>query len=155
VWVTDGGRSVRKITGADIVTIGGRPHSPGSQDGRGWEARFSEYFERYLAVDKSGKLRIASDGHIFSAESSQIITAHPSSVLANRGDLVTFNVNATSPKSTYQWSFNGASIKGATNNSYTVLASKASVGEYAVEVASGSVAETSEAAQLSIRRKAK
>jgi hypothetical protein len=74
------------------------------------------------------------------------ITAQPQSVSLYPGNDATFSVAATgSAPLSFQWQFNGASIPGATNNSYTgVNIQPKDVGNYSVVVANsaGSLASS-------------
>ena len=151
VYVSDG-TTIRKITASDVVTIGGRPYVPGSRDGRGERARFGESWGgRHLAMDRNGKLQLTSAGRILRAESSPVITTHPVPVQAYRGERVVFSVTTASKNPSYQWSFNGLPIRGATNASFSIETSRASAGNYTVDVTDGAVTETSNAAALGLR----
>jgi hypothetical protein len=80
------------------------------------------------------------------------ITAQPTSQTVSPGANATFTVTATSaiPLS-YQWTFNGGAISGATASSYTVVnAQSPSVGSYAVVVANAGGSVLSSSANLSL-----
>ncbi|WP_051224638.1 choice-of-anchor L domain-containing protein [Flavobacterium tegetincola] len=63
------------------------------------------------------------------------ITVQPIGVTKCVGESVTFTVAATGANLTYQWFFNGVSIAGATNASYTIATlATANDGDYTVEV---------------------
>jgi len=85
------------------------------------------------------------------ASGAPVITVPPASVTTTNDSPVTFSVTATGtvPLS-YQWSFNGTPIPGATNSSYSLAAVQpADSGTYEV-VVSNSIGEASAEATLTI-----
>jgi uncharacterized repeat protein (TIGR03806 family) len=84
--------------------------------------------------------------------SSPAITAQPQSQTVNPGASVTFSVQATgSAPLSYQWSFKGANISGATTSSYTLNNIQTNnAGAYAVTVTSAGGSTTSANATLAV-----
>jgi hypothetical protein len=81
-----------------------------------------------------------------------VIVAQPANQAVVVGGTATFSVGATgNPAPTYQWTFNGTTIAGATGSSYTVTnAQSANGGAYAVVVTNASGSVTSQAATLTV-----
>jgi hypothetical protein len=78
------------------------------------------------------------------------IATQPSSQTVNAGQNVTFSVVATNAL-TYQWTFNGGNISGATGSSYTINnAQSANAGTYAVVVGNHAGSVTSANATLTV-----
>ena len=80
------------------------------------------------------------------------ITTEPTSQTVNQGGSATFSVTAsgTAPLS-YQWTFNGGNISGATGSSYTVSnAQSSNAGNYAVVVSNVAGSATSATASLTV-----
>ena len=80
------------------------------------------------------------------------ISTQPVSQTAYVGGALTLSVGATGPGAlTYQWSFNGNPIAGATGPTYTVVTvSAATAGSYSVTVTSGGSSVTSSAATVTV-----
>lgn len=81
------------------------------------------------------------------------ITSQPQSKNVWQGDGVTFSVTATSQSSTlsYQWSFNGKAIKGATGSSYSIAKTTAkNAGGYTVTINNTNGSVISAAATLTV-----
>jgi len=81
-----------------------------------------------------------------------IILSPPASVVAPQGGTATFAVTAdgAGPLS-YQWSFNGTAINGATNAVYTITGvSSANAGQYRVTVSNAAGSVTSNPATLTV-----
>jgi outer membrane protein assembly factor BamB len=86
------------------------------------------------------------------AAASLSITAQPASQTVAPGLPVTLSVGATGPGAlSYQWSFNGAPIAGATNSTYFIAAATtADGGSYSVTVTGSSGSITSAGAVLTV-----
>ena len=82
--------------------------------------------------------------------SAPVITAQPASQHICTGSGLLLTVTA-SYASSYQWSFNGTAIPGATNSSYTVSAvASANAGNYSVTVTNGLGSVTSNVAVVAV-----
>src|SRR5205823_372476 len=80
------------------------------------------------------------------------ITTQPASQTVAQGANATFSVVATGTGLTYQWTFNGANISGATTSSYTKSnAQAADQGNYAVVVTNAGGSVTSANASLTVK----
>ena len=77
------------------------------------------------------------------------IIVQPFSQEVFQGDTVTFNVVAAGPNLTYQWTFNGSPIPGATSSSYTIN-NVQDGGYYAVIVGVGLNSVVSSNAELTV-----
>lgn len=80
------------------------------------------------------------------------ITSQPQSRTVTQGQNATFSVTASgTPPLSYQWTFNGANISGATASSCTVANAQSSdVGSYAVVVSNSAGSVTSASATLTV-----
>lgn len=80
------------------------------------------------------------------------IESHPASQTVCEEDGVTLSVTASGAADlTFQWSLNGVAIAGATGDALTINAAQiGDSGDYAVEVSSGNVSDTSDAATLTV-----
>lgn len=83
------------------------------------------------------------------------ITTQPQSQTVAQGQNATFSVAASgSAPLSYQWTFNGANISGATASSYTVVSAKASnAGSYAAVVSNAFGSATSSTATLTVSKR--
>jgi GH25 family lysozyme M1 (1,4-beta-N-acetylmuramidase) len=79
------------------------------------------------------------------------ITMQPSNVTVIEGGTATFSVTATTSPLTYQWSFNGTNIDGATNSTFSVSnAPQSATGQYSVDVSGPTDTVTSSNALLTV-----
>jgi hypothetical protein len=97
--------------------------------------------------------RITAHQFVWAREStgaSFYINTSPLSQTVEVGDSVTFSVaTGGNPNLTYQWTFNGVAIAGATNSSYTLNnVASGDGGQYAVTISDGVNPQTTPAAQL-------
>jgi NHL repeat len=144
--------TIRGITANGVVTtLAGTAHSYGYSEGSGAAARFS-YVEG-IAADASGNVYIGDSNNERIrkgvASGAPTIGTAPLTQSAGVGNAVTFSVAASSATAvTYQWSFNGTPISGATSSTYTTRPIQLSdQGLYSVAVAN-SVGTTLGAASL-------
>lgn len=141
LYVADrSGDTVRLVTPLGVVTtLAGVSGYYGSSDGVGAAARFG--FPQGIAVDGSGDVFIADSGNSTIREGvasgAPSIGTPPLTQSVGVGNTVTFSVAASSAtKLSYQWSFNGKAIAGATSAKYTTPPVQlTSQGLYAVAVA--------------------
>ncbi|HWA26466.1 MAG TPA: matrixin family metalloprotease [Lacunisphaera sp.] len=94
-------------------------------------------------------LNLAFDGSLGTAPA---ITTQPSSLTVTSGSSASFSVAASgsSPLS-YQWSFGGTAISGATSSTFNITsATSANAGTYTVTVSNAAGSVTSNAATLSV-----
>lgn len=158
VYVLDtDNHTVRKITSTGVVTtLAGLAGTTGSDDGLGNVARFNH--PEGLAIDAGGALYIADTGNhtLRQARSTAALTIieQPKSVSLSAGATATFTVATTGqPAPTYQWYFNGATIPGATNATYSQQnIQQANVGDYTVVVSNALGSVTSGVATLSLQK---
>ena len=89
---------------------------------------------------------------LVSATNSPAITAQPQSVVVNAHQPSSFTVTASgTPPLSYQWSFNGTNISGATLSSFTIAnVVQTNLGAYSVVVTNGVGSVTSSNAMLSM-----
>jgi hypothetical protein len=147
--------TIREMTLAgDVITLAGVAGANGTADGLGAAARFN--FPTGIAVDNGGAIYIAdTNNHTVRLginPSAPTITTQPQSQTVAAGTTVQFTVVASGqPAPTYQWSFNGASISGATSNTYSVTAAQpVNGGDYTVTVTNGYGTITSSKATLTV-----
>ena len=147
--------ALREISPAGTVsTPAGLAGSNGRADGTGTVARFA--FPTGVAVTGSGDVYIADTDNqtirlAFSAV-APAITQQPRNQTATIGTNITFSVSATGrPAPTYQWTFNGVAINGATSSTLSLTSVQAAnAGTYAVIVTSGASAVISDQATLTV-----
>jgi sugar lactone lactonase YvrE len=156
LFIADTGNDViRMVTQAGVVTtIGGQAGVAGGANGTGNGALFNAPYG--VAVDGSGILYVMDEGDFTIrkggfAGAPQFQT-QPSSQYVAVGGSATFSVVASGASGlTYQWSFNGTAIPGATGSSYTVTNAQSSdSGPYTVTIANGDGSVTSNAANLNV-----
>ena len=152
--------TVRQITPAGAVsTIAGLAGVSGNADGVGTAARFN--YPTGIAVDTTGNIYIAdTNNHTIRVAyvpgayvpAAPAITGQPLSQTVTVGGTVQFSVTVTGkPAPTYQWSFNGTAIAGATGSTLNLPnAQPASAGAYTVTVTNSSGSVTSNAAMLTV-----
>jgi hypothetical protein len=134
-----------------VVTLAGAPQVANYGNGTGSTARFGAI--QGIAVDASGQVYISdSSSNTLRkgiASGAPAIGTPPRTQAIGVGNPVTFSVNASSATlMTYQWSFNGAAISGATSSTYTTPpVTLTSQGLYTVAV-TNSVGTTVAAASL-------
>jgi len=157
VFVVDSGNStVRRIApDGRVTTLGGQAGQTGSADGIGGAALFSGPLGAPLfigpvgvAVDGAGHLYVADAGNDTIREgipsATPYIAVQPQAQTVNAGSEVVLSVTAFGNSAlSYQWSFNGAPIAGATSATLTLADVQVeNAGNYQVEVsgaAGGSV----------------
>ena len=111
--------TIRQITSVGVVsTVAGQAGTSGSANGTGASARFS--YPTGIGADASGNLFVADTNNQTIREavpqSAPVIQTQPQSQTVTAGANVSFSVAATgTPAPSYQWSFNGAAIFGATS----------------------------------------
>lgn len=83
---------------------------------------------------------------------SVTIVTQPTDRLVNAGQSATFAVEASAASAlTYQWTFNGAPITGATGSSYTISSAQTeNAGSYVVQVSDGTTTVSTSPATLQI-----
>lgn len=153
--VEQNGETVRKVTPSGVVsTVAGAPGVYGGADGTGASALFD--FPAGIAVDANGALYVGDYGAasvrkgVFVGQPQ--FQSEPGDRLVAAGASATFTVSVFgTPPFTYQWTFNGIPIPGATSSSFTVSgATPADGGSYAVVVTNSLGSATSQAALLSV-----
>ncbi len=151
----DANDTIREVTQAGVVTtLAGTPLHFGSADGTGSSALFNS--PEGIAMDPHGNLYVGDTanntvrkGGISGAP--QIVT-QPTAQYAHVGGSATFTVSAVGSSSlSYQWSFNGSPISGATGASYTIASVQASDGgNYTVTITDADGSITSSVVTLSV-----
>jgi hypothetical protein len=165
LYVTESANNtIRKITAAGVVsTLAGKATTgtgssmvsgAGFSDGTGEAARFDSPFD--VAIDGSGDLYVADSGNdeirYGTLNALPQISAQPTEQFTSVGGSATFSVTASGSSSlTYQWSFNGSAISGATGSSYTVTnAQTSNAGTYTVAITDSNGSTTSAGAALTV-----
>ena len=154
VYVADSANdTIRQITpNGAVTTLAGSAGYYGSSDGTGSSARFA--YPQCVAVDSAGNVYVADTNNDKIrkgvASGAPSIGTPPLTQSVPVGNAVTFTVAASSATAlTYQWSFNGAAISGATSSTFTTRPVQLSdQGLYSVAV-TNSVGTTVGAASLS------
>ncbi len=157
LYVADSGNNtIRMVTPTGVVTtLAGTPGywgMPGGTNGTGAAAAFAAPLG--IAADGSATVYVADTGNAAVRKGvpdlAPQIQAQPASQFAAAGGSATFSVTASgSGMLSYQWSFKGSPIAGATGPSYTVANAQASSsGAYSVAVADGNGSVTSSVAKL-------
>jgi sugar lactone lactonase YvrE len=148
--------TIRKVVSSTgtVTTLAGLAGTSGSADGLGTAVRF--YHPAGIAVDSSSSLYIAdTDNHTLRLgllAAAPAIQTQPQSQTVTAGGSAQFSVTASGrPAVTYQWSFNGTAISGATSSSYSLSsAQSANAGSYTVTVSNAVASVTSTAATLTV-----
>lgn len=147
--------ALRAITPSGAVnTLAGLAGTSGSADGIGTAARFA--FPTGVAVNNAGDVFVADTNNdiirLAVIPAAPSITMQPQSQTATVGANVTFSVTATGrPAPTYQWSFGGSPISGATGSSLSLTGvQSANTGNYTVTVSNSSGSVTSNTATLTV-----
>jgi hypothetical protein len=147
--------TLRTISPAGTVgTLAGLAGSSGGVDGTGATARFA--YPTGVAATASGDVYVAdTDNHAIRLAFTPVapaITQQPRSQTATIGSTVSFSVGATArPAPTYQWTFDGAAISGATTSTLSLAnVEPANAGTYAVTVASSANVLTSDPVTLTV-----
>lgn len=156
LYVADTDNStIREITTTgDVITLAGVAGANGTADGLGAVARF--HYPTGIAVDISGAIYIAdTNNHAVRLginPTAPTITTQPQSQTVTAGTTTQFTVVASGqPAPTYQWSFNGTAISGATSSTYSLTsAQSANAGDYTVTVSNGYGSVTSNKATLTV-----
>jgi len=148
-------QTLRLITPTGTVsTLAGLAGTSGSADGTGSAARFA--YPTGVAATGSGDVYVAdTDNHAVRLAFTPVapaITQQPRNQAAAAGANVTFSVGATGrPAPTYQWTFNGAAVSGATSSTLNLTSVQtANAGTYAVLVTNGASTVTSDQVTLTV-----
>jgi sugar lactone lactonase YvrE len=156
LYVAVANNTIRKVTSSGVVTtLAGTPGVTGSADGTGPQAQFNA--PKGIGVDSAGDVFVADSGSFTIREryaapnAAPAITVQPAGASASVGAAATFSVVATgAPAPSYQWSFNGNPISGATDPTLTVASVQAAyLGSYSVKVTNSLGSVTSAPAPLS------
>lgn len=146
--------SIRSVSQSGVVTtLAGLTHQRGFVDDVGSRARLNS--PGGLTVDGKGNLLVTDSGNnairvgLFGIP---LFLAQPASQTAPTGSNVTFSVVSSGvPPLTYQWSFNGIPIPGATSASLAIgSVQNSNAGSYTVEVSNSVGSLASLAATLTV-----
>ncbi len=156
VFIADTDNStIRKLNAAGaVVTVAGQPGTNASADGTDGATRF--HFPTGLAAAAGGNIYVADTNNQTIRRLTQAvapgITTQPQSQTVTAGSSVQFTVAASGqPAPTYQWSFNGTAISGATASSYSLSnVQAANAGNYTVTVTNAAGSVTSATATLTV-----
>jgi hypothetical protein len=146
-------RELVPSTGA-VTTLAGLAGTSGSTDGLGSAVRF--FHPAGIAADSSSNLYVAdTDNDTMRVGLIAIrpaIQTQPQSQTVAAGSSVQFSVTASGrPEVTYQWSFNGTPISGATSSSYGLSSAQSgNAGNYTVVVSNVTGSVTSNQATLTV-----
>jgi hypothetical protein len=149
--------TIRKITNGLVSTVAGLVGSPGSADGAGSAARFSNVYG--VAVDSAGNLYVSDYGnHTIrkgvpgSTAVPPSITIQPVSTTTNLGGNATFTVGYSgTPTPTNQWRKDGVAITGATSPNFTIVGATANdTATYTAVVTNAAGSVTSNPATLTV-----
>lgn len=152
--IYDGGTVRRLDTGGNLEVIGGANNALNLTDGNGAAARFISPESIY--VDSAGGVylidgfgTVIRKGTLLAAP---MITVPPQSQTVTAGASVQFSVTAAgNPELTYQWSFNGVAISGATGSTHAISsAATIHAGDYTVTVGNTQGTVTSSVARLTV-----
>ncbi len=156
LFIADMGNSkLREITAnGAVVTVAGKTATPGAGDGSGDAAQFNH--PTGVAVNAAGTVYVAdTDNSTIRAVVVYVaptISGQPQSQTVTAGTNVQFSVTASGqPAPTYQWSFNGSAISGATGATLSLSSVQTSdAGNYAVTVSNAGGSATSSTAVLTV-----
>ncbi len=158
VYVADSNNdTIREVTpGGVVTTVAGLAGDAENIDGLPGNARFSSPGD--VAVDPFGVIYVADSLNmtirrvIPGTASAPTITLEPADETVNLGSPASFSVGVGgTPPFTYQWSFDGAAIPGATGATYTLADAQTSgQGSYTVAVTNAQGSATSTAATLTV-----
>ncbi|HYC70143.1 MAG TPA: immunoglobulin domain-containing protein [Opitutaceae bacterium] len=137
IFVADtGNQLVRRISGYQVITLGGLERTAGYANGVGLDARFRD--PAGIAVDDRGKVYVTTSTtlRVGQLAAAPVITQQPQAVTRRAGEPLHLSVAASGvPEPAYQWTRNGAPIPGATNATYALTSVRATdAGDYAVTV---------------------
>jgi len=158
VYVADSGNdTIRKIDPTGFVTtVAGQAGVPEATDGLAANARFNTPGD--VTIDSTGIVYVADALNstirriIPGLNSAPFFTVQPTSVTVGAGSSATFAAGTAGAEPvSFQWSFNGAAIAGATAPSYTIAnAQPSDAGSYTLTITNAEGAATSSAATLTI-----
>ncbi len=157
LFITDSSNNtIRKLTAQGVVTtVAGSPGVSDSADGIGSQGHLNNPGD--IAIDTSGNLFVADFYNntvrkiVPTLLTAPLITSQPTSLTAYSGTPTVFNVSASGSSLTYQWSFNGIAISGATASAYTIPSTTAAnAGSYSVSVSNSAGTILSNTATLTV-----
>lgn len=154
IFVADlGNHLIRRIVGNTVSTIGGVAQGLGYFDGTGTSSVF--FNPSGIGVDANGMLYVSEEGNNLIRRGEILrtpsIIAQPRSLAVPAGGNATLTVSAAGGALTYQWSFNGVAIPGATGASHTITnVTSAVAGNYTVTIRNSLGLVASEAAVITV-----